>query len=85
MWQRNPDGSRNRREADVVLIAINLLSDFVTAAPGTELRAIIRVPSAPVVLLYLMSKRMRNYFAEARHALSELKTIEISVLMVTFT
>lgn len=48
----------------IALITINLLSDLVNAILGTEPKAIIGVPIALVLLFYLMSKRVRNYFAQ---------------------
>ena len=46
----------------VVLIAINLLSDLANAVMGTEPRAIVGVPIAFALLLYLLSKRVRDFF-----------------------
>jgi hypothetical protein len=46
------------------LITINLLSDVANTVLGTEPKAIIGVPIALVLLFYLMSKRVRNYFAQ---------------------
>lgn len=46
----------------ITLIAINLLSDIANAVLGTEPRAIVGVPIASTVLLYLLSKRVRNLF-----------------------
>lgn len=45
------------------LITINLLSDLVNAILGTEPRAIVGVPIALALLFYLMTRRVRNYFA----------------------
>jgi len=50
----------------VTLIAINLLSDVANSVLGAEPRAVVGVPIASALLLYLMSKRVRTYFAEAR-------------------
>jgi hypothetical protein len=33
---------------------------------GTEPRAVIGVPVALAILLYLVSRRVRNYFAQAK-------------------
>ena len=54
----------------IVLVAINLLSDVVNAALGIEPRAIIGVPIALVILLYLVSRRVRNHFAQAGEGLA---------------
>jgi hypothetical protein len=50
----------------VVLIAINLLSDLVNTVLGIEPRAIVGVPIAFVILLYLMSRPVRIHFAQAK-------------------
>ena len=46
----------------VALIAINLLSDFANAVVGTEPKAIVGVPIAFALLLYLLRKRVRDFF-----------------------
>jgi len=46
----------------VALIAINLLSDFANAVMGIEPRAIVGIPIAFALLLYLLSKRVRDFF-----------------------
>jgi uncharacterized membrane protein (DUF2068 family) len=48
----------------IVLITINLLSDLANTILGTEPRAIVGVPIALALLFYLMTKRVRNYFAQ---------------------
>jgi hypothetical protein len=48
----------------IVLITINLLSDVANTVLGTEPRAIVGVPIALALLFYLMTKRVRNYFAQ---------------------
>ena len=50
----------------IALIAINLLSDVANAVMGTEPRAIVGVPIALALLFYLMSRRVRNFFALTR-------------------
>jgi hypothetical protein len=50
----------------VALISINLLSDVGNSVLGAEPRAVVGVPIAFALLLYLMSKRVRKYFATAR-------------------
>lgn len=52
----------------IVLIAINLLSDLANAVLGTEPRAIVGVPIALAILFYLMSRRVRNFFAGNRNS-----------------
>lgn len=47
----------------IVLIAINLLSGLVNTVLGTEPKAIVGVPIALLIILYLLTKRVRNYFA----------------------
>jgi hypothetical protein len=47
----------------IALITINLLSDVANTVLGTEPRAIVGVPIALALLFYLMTKRVRNYFA----------------------
>lgn len=50
----------------IVLIAINLLSDVANTVVGTEPRAIVGVPIALALLFYLMSRRVRSFFASNR-------------------
>ena len=47
----------------IALITINLLSDLANTVLGTEPRAIVGVPIALGILFYLMTRRVRNYFA----------------------
>jgi hypothetical protein len=58
LWRRARWGHR----IAVTLIAINLFSDFANAVMGTEPRAIVGVPIAFALLLYLLSKRVRDFF-----------------------
>ena len=60
LWQR----ARWGHLVAIALITINLLSDLVNVILGTEPRAIIGVPIALALLFYLMSRRVRNYFAQ---------------------
>jgi hypothetical protein len=46
----------------IVLTGINLLSDLVNTVLGIEPRAIVGVPIALVIVLYLVTMRVRNYF-----------------------
>jgi hypothetical protein len=59
LWRRASWGHK----LAMVLITINLLSDVANTILGTEPKAIIGVPIAFAILLYLMSRRVRNYFA----------------------
>ena len=56
-------GARWGHRIAIVLIAINLLGDVANTVLGTEPKAIVGVPIALALLFYLMSKRVRNYFA----------------------
>ncbi len=49
----------------VALIAINLAADIINTLLGTEPRAIVGVPIALAILLYLASKRVRLFFHRA--------------------
>jgi len=62
LWRR----ARWGHVTAITLIAINLLSDIANAVLGTERRAIIGVPIALALLLYLLSKRVRNLFDTAK-------------------
>jgi hypothetical protein len=59
LWRR----ARWGHVVAIVLIAINLLSDLVNTVLGTEPRAIVGVPLALAILFYLVTRRVRNYFA----------------------
>jgi len=48
----------------IVLIGINLLSDIVNTVSGIEPRAIVGIPIALLIILYLFKQRVRNYFAQ---------------------
>ncbi len=47
----------------IVLIGINLLSDIVNTVLGIEPKAIVGVPIALLMILYLFTKQVRSYFA----------------------
>ncbi len=55
-------GRRWGHRVAFVLIAINLIGDFVNVVLGIEPRAIIGVPVALTILLYLGSGRVRLFF-----------------------
>ena len=59
LWRRAQWGHR----IAVVLITINLVSDLANAVTGTEPRAIVGVPIAFALLLYLLSKDVRAFFS----------------------
>jgi hypothetical protein len=59
LWRRAGWGHK----IAIALITINLLSDVANTVLGTEPKAIVGVPIAFAILLYLMSSRVRNYFA----------------------
>jgi len=61
LWRRAGWGHK----IAIALITINLLSDVANAASGTEPRAIIGVPIALTILVYLMSRRVRGYFGDS--------------------
>jgi hypothetical protein len=58
LWRR----ARWGHGVAVALIAINLLSDIANALMATEPRAIVGIPIAFALLLYLLRKPVRNYF-----------------------
>ena len=49
----------------IVLIAINLAGDIIITVLGTEQRAIVGVPIALAMLIYLVSKRVRVFFRKS--------------------
>jgi hypothetical protein len=49
----------------VLLISINLFAGLANAVSGTEPRAIVGVPIAGAILIYLLSRRVRLYFANS--------------------
>ena len=59
LWRRKPWGHK----VAVGLIAINLVADVANAVTGTEPRAIVGIPIAAAILIYLLSRRVRNSFA----------------------
>ena len=63
LWRR----ARWGHAMAVTLIAINLLSDIVNTIIGAEPRAIIGVPIALLLLLYLLSRRVRDFFKANSH------------------
>lgn len=46
----------------IAILSVNLLGDVINVVSGMEPRAIVGVPIAAAVILYLVSRRVRNYF-----------------------
>jgi hypothetical protein len=55
-------GHRWGHRIAIALIAINLVGDAINTLLGTEPRAIIGIPIALALLLYLISKRVTRFF-----------------------
>ena len=55
-------GSRWGHWLAVGLIATNLIGDVTNVLLGTEPRAVVGIPIAAAILLYLLSKRVRSSF-----------------------
>jgi uncharacterized membrane protein (DUF2068 family) len=55
-------GSRWGRWLAIGLIATNLIGDITNALLGIEPRAIVGIPIAAAILLYLLSKKVRRSF-----------------------
>jgi uncharacterized membrane protein (DUF2068 family) len=55
-------GSRWGHRLAIGLIATNLVGDITNVMLGTEPRAIVGIPIAAAVLLYLLSKKVRSSF-----------------------
>jgi len=64
-------GARWGHIVAIALVAINLLSDVANSILGTEPKAIVGVPIALALLFYLMSRRIRNFFATTRPSRDE--------------
>lgn len=58
-------GARYGHRFAFTLIAINLAGDIINTLLGTEPRAIVGVPIALTILIYLASKRVRLFFRKA--------------------
>ncbi len=57
-------GSRWGHWLAIGLIATNLIGDITNVLLGTEPRAIVGIPIAAAILLYLLSKKVRSSFDE---------------------
>lgn len=60
LWRGSSWGHRTA----LALIAINLFSDLFNALSGNEPKAIIGVPIAFAILIYLVSRKVKAYFAD---------------------
>jgi uncharacterized membrane protein (DUF2068 family) len=60
-------GSRWGHWLAIGLIATNLIGVITNVLLGTEPRAIVGVPIAAVILLYLLSKKVRSSFRRTSH------------------
>jgi hypothetical protein len=49
----------------ISLLGINLTADIINVLLGTEPRAIVGIPVAAAILVYLMSKRVRRFFKQS--------------------
>ena len=58
-------GTRWGHVTAIALIAINLISDLGNVVLGIEPRAIVGVPIAFAILLYLLGKHVRHFFWNA--------------------
>ena len=58
-------GARWGYQLACALLAINLLGDITNAVTGTEPRAAIGIPIALALLAYLLSRRVRRFFARS--------------------
>ena len=47
-------------------LLVNLTGDIVNAALGIELRAVVGVPIVALILWYLLSRQVRNFFGLAK-------------------
>lgn len=47
----------------IIVLSINLLGDVINVVTGTERRAALGVPIVISILVYLMTKRVRSFFA----------------------
>jgi hypothetical protein len=59
LWRRAGWGHK----LALALIAINLIGDVANTLMGTEPRAIVGVPIALAILIYLLSKKVRSSFS----------------------
>jgi hypothetical protein len=50
----------------IVVLAINLLGDTINAVARHDPRTLIGIPIGGALILYLMSKRVREFFTQAR-------------------
>ncbi len=60
LWSGRPWG----RQLAIALLAINLAGDTANVVLGTEPRALVGIPIAALLMLFLATARVRAYFAE---------------------
>lgn len=58
-------GSRWGHPLAVGLLSVNLAADAMNAALGIERRAVVGVPIAGAIIVYLLTARVRRYFSGA--------------------
>lgn len=58
-------GARWGYRLALALLAINLLGDIVNVVLGTEPRAAVGIPVVVAILAFLMSRRVRRFFASS--------------------
>lgn len=56
-------GARWGYVVGIIVLSINLLGDVINVVTGTERRAALGVPIVISILVYLMTKRVRSFFA----------------------
>jgi uncharacterized membrane protein (DUF2068 family) len=49
----------------IVMLAVNLLGDIANVLVGTERKALIGIPIVIIILIFLVSKRVRDFFANS--------------------
>lgn len=51
------------RQFAIAVLAVNLLGDFINAIARYDLRTLVGLPIGGALIFYLMSKRVRKFFA----------------------
>jgi len=57
-------GRRWGRRLAIALLAVNLVGDGANVVLGTEPRALVGIPIVALLLLFLVTRRVRAYFAQ---------------------